>query len=189
MAAVLAALVHLGLFLLNEARGATRSNFLPAIISRRPIMRNFLIPVLVLSTSLLAAEEAKSYGKPLAVKEETLVSAILDSPDTFAGKTVRVKGLVTDVCESRGCWIQISGDRKGQKILFKVEDGVITFPMSAKGSQVVAEGIVSKKVLSVEQQKAACENEAKAHGKPVDYSKVTGPKTIIRLEGLGAEIK
>ena len=73
--------------------------------------------------------------------------------------------------------------------MFKVEDGVITFPMSAKGSSVVAEGVVSKRVLSEAQQKEACEKEAKAHGKPVDYSSVTGPKTIVRLEGLGAEIK
>ncbi len=152
-------------------------------------MRRSLLPALLLCSGLLAAPEGKPYGKPLAVKEVTPVSAILDNPDAYVGKTVRVKGLVTDVCESRGCWIQISGDRKGQKILFKVEDGVITFPMSAKGSQVVAEGVVSKKVTSVEQQKAACEKEAKAHNKPADFSAITGPKTTIRLEGLGAEIK
>jgi hypothetical protein len=152
-------------------------------------MRTFLFPALVLAGSLLAASDGKSYGKPLTQKEATPVSAILENPDTYVGKTVRVKGLVTDVCESRGCWIKISGEKKGQTLTFKVEDGVITFPMSAKGSAVVAEGVVSKRVLSEAQQKEACEKEAKAHNKPVDYSSVKGPKTVIRLEGLGAVIQ
>jgi len=54
---------------------------------------------------------------------------------------------------------------------------------------VVAEGTVSKRVLSVEQQKAMCDKEAKALSKPADYGKINGPKTIIRIEGLGAEIQ
>jgi hypothetical protein len=152
-------------------------------------MRSIPLAAFTFAAGLLCAGDARPYGKPLALKAETAVSAILENPDAFAGKTVRVKGIITDVCESRGCWIQIGGDRKGQAIVFKVEDGVITFPVSAKGSAVVAEGVVSKRVLTVEQQKAMCEKEAKAHGKPVDYSSVKGPKTIVRLEGLGAEIQ
>lgn len=152
-------------------------------------MRSILLPTFLLAASLHAAGDAKPYGKPLTLKEVTPVSAILENPDPFVGKTVRVKGIVTDVCASRGCWIQIGGEKKGQVIVFKVDDGVITFPMSAKGSEVVAEGVVSKRVVSEAQQKEMCEKEAKAHGKPVDYSSVKGPKTIIRLEGLGAVIQ
>lgn len=152
-------------------------------------MRHLLLSAFALVGTIAAAGDAKPYGKPLSVKEESSISAILETPDAFVGKTVRVKGLVTDVCASRGCWIKISGEKKGQAIVFKVEDGVITFPMSAKGGAVVAEGVVSKRVVSEAQQKEACEKEAKAHNKPVDYSSVKGPKTIVRLEGLGAEIK
>jgi hypothetical protein len=123
----------------------------------------------------------------LAVKEETNLTEIFNNPDKFNGKKVRISGLVTDVCEERGCWIKIGADK--QEIMFKVQDGVIAFPMSAKGSTIVAEGTVSKRILTVEQQKAMCEKEAKALAKKADYSAVAGPKTIIRIEGLGAEIK
>ena len=151
-------------------------------------MRRILVLSLALAALSLGAADARKYGKPLAVKEETQVSEILAQPDKYAGRTVRVKGIVTDVCEERGCWIKI-GAGKGTEILFKVEDGVIAFPMAAKGSQVVAEGTVSKRVLSVEQQKAMCDKEAQATKTKADYSKVAGPRTIVRLEGLGAEIK
>ena len=30
---------------------------------------------------------------------------------------------------------------------------------------------------------------AKALSKPADYGKITGPKTIVRIEGLGAEVQ
>lgn len=146
-----------------------------------------LLTLLVLAPLCVQASEPKRYGQPLSLKEEVKVSEILAHPDQYAGKKVRVKGLATGVCEERGCWIKIGADK--QEILFKVEDGVMTFPMSAKGSSVVAEGIVSKRVLSVEQQKAMCDKEAKALNKQADYSKVAGPKTIIRIEGLGAEIQ
>jgi hypothetical protein len=144
------------------------------------------LTVLILLPACVHAAEAKKYGKPLTLKEEVKVSEILANPDQYAGKKVRVKGLVTDVCEERGCWIKIGADK--QELMFKVEDGVIAFPVSAKGGAVVAEGTVSKRVLTVEQQKAMCEKEAKALNKKADYSKVVGPKTIVRIEGLGAEI-
>ena len=137
--------------------------------------------------ALLQAGDAKKYGKPLTLKTDVKVADILANPDQYAGKQVRVAGIVTDVCEERGCWIKIGADK--QEIMFKVEDGVISFPMAAKGGSVVAEGTVSKRVLSVEQQKAMCDKEAKALSKKADYSKVTGPKTIVRIEGLGAEIQ
>lgn len=152
-------------------------------------MRTPLLSALLLSASLLGAGDAKAYGKPLTLKAATPVGTILDAPDPLVGKRVRVEGVITDVCESRGCWIEIGGERKGQTILFKVEDGVITFPMTAKGSRVVAEGVVSKRVISVEQLRASAEKAAKAAKKPVDYSGIQGPRTIIRLEGLGAEVQ
>lgn len=150
-------------------------------------MRRVLALVLTLALPAALAAGGRTYGQPLALKAEAKVADILANPDAYAGQKVRVRGIVTEVCEERGCWIKIGADRK--EILFKVEDGVISFPMSAKGSTVVAEGTVSKRVLSVEQQKALCDKEAKALSKPADYGKITGPKVIVRIEGLGAEIQ
>jgi len=146
-----------------------------------------ILSLLILVPVLLQAAETRKYGQPLTLKAEVKVAELFANPDQYAGKRVRVQGLVTDVCAERGCWIKIGADKR--EILYKVADGVITFPMAAKGSPVVAEGIVLKRVVTVEQQKAMCENEAKALGKPVDYGKITGPKTYLQLDGLGAEIK
>ena len=87
----------------------------------------------LLLASPLAAGEARSYGKPLTVKEATKVSDILAHPDQYQGKRVKVEGAVVDVCKMRGCWIKIAGDKDFESIRFKVDDGVIVFPMTERG--------------------------------------------------------
>ncbi|MBD1401076.1 hypothetical protein [Pelovirga terrestris] len=52
---------------------------------------------------------AQSFGEPLSLKETTSISAILENPDSFVGKTLQVRGLVVNVCTSRGCWMSMAG--------------------------------------------------------------------------------
>lgn len=143
---------------------------------------------LVLAASLASAG-ATNYGKPLTVKETTKVSDILASPEQYDGKRVKVEGAVVGVCEKRGCWIKIAGDKDFESLTFKVDDGVITFPMSARGKAAVVEGIVSVTVQSVEEQRKQGEHMAKEHGTTFDPASVKGPKTVILLKGEGAEIR
>ena len=75
----------------------------------------------LLLASPLAAGEAKSYGKPLTVKEVTKVSDILAHPEQYQGKRVKVEGAVVDRLQDAGLLDQ---DRRGQGlrvIRFKVE--------------------------------------------------------------------
>lgn len=142
----------------------------------------------VLSASLAAAG-ATTYGKPLTVKETTKVSDILAKPEQFDGKRVKIEGPVVDVCQMRGCWIKIGGDRDFESLTFKVDDGVIVFPMSARGKTALVEGVVSVTTQSVEEQKKHGEHMAKEQGKAFDPASVKGPKTVILLKGEGAEIR
>jgi len=72
----------------------------------------------------------------------TKISTILANPDNYEGKKVLVEGLVTSVCEARGCWMFIASDKNFQEIKIKVLDGVIVFPMSAQGKMAKVEGIL-----------------------------------------------
>lgn len=145
---------------------------------------------LALCTVIAApAAEAKKYGKPLTLTQETKISEILASPDKFNGKRVRVSGVALDVCDERGCWVKLASDKKGQTLLFKVDDGVIIFPASIRGSRMVAEGVFSKKTFSVAEQKEMCVIEAQAIDPKFDPKAIKGPLTVLRIDGLGAEVK
>lgn len=143
--------------------------------------------MLLLLTISFAA--SKNYGKKLTVKEKTKISAILAQPEKFAGKKVLVEGTIVDVCQERGCWIKVASDKEFESVRFKVNDGVIVFPMEAKGKTALAEGIVSVRTVSKEDLIKQGEYEAKEEGRTFDASTVTGPKTIVMLKGEGAVIK
>ena len=96
---------------------------------------------------LAAAQEnkdgEKKYGTALTLTEVTKISDIYANPDKFAGKRVQVEGPVVDVCAEMGCWLALGSDKESQVLRFKVEDGVIVFPMTARGKKAKVEGIVT----------------------------------------------
>ncbi len=144
--------------------------------------------VLFSATSVLAGSP-KKYGKALSVKSPTKVSEILAEPSKYDGKRVLVQGPVVDVCEARGCWIELGSDKEFESIIFKVDDGVITFPMSAKGKSAKAEGVIKVTVLSKEEQIERGKKQAAEAKTEFDASTIKGPKTIVRLMGEGAVIE
>jgi hypothetical protein len=155
----------------------------------RPVKAIATTAAILLCASTLLAGEATRYGRPLTVKEVTRVSDILAHPEQYDGKRVKVEGAVVDVCKMRGCWIKIAGDKDYESIQFKVDDGVITFPPSARGKTALVEGVVSVSTQSIEEQKTHGEHMAKEQGKAFDPKTVTGPKTVVMLKGEGAEIR
>ena len=76
----------------------------------------------------------------MTLKRAVPVGTLLDQPKTYAGKAVRVDGVVAKVCQSMGCWIEITDPALGRGVRFKAKDGVIVFPKDAPGHKVSAQG-------------------------------------------------
>ncbi len=148
----------------------------------------FLIATSFASSAL--AFEGKVYGKPLTGTEITEIAYLLEHGDKLVGKTVRVQGLVNGVCEKRGCWMSIASTKEEFKeIRIKVEDGVIVFPVKAKGSQAIAEGVLSKIEMTLEQTVQYEKHHAEEHGEDFDPASVTEPLTYFQIQGSGAVIR
>jgi hypothetical protein len=146
------------------------------------------VVAVVLCGSLSLSAAAKKYGKDITLKETTKVSDIYAKPDAFNGKRVKVQGPIVDVCSEKGCWIAIGSDKEFQSIRFKVDDGVIVFPMTAKGSNAVVEGVLTVTTLSEKEQIEMGEMMAKEKKTTFDPKTVKGPKTSIMIKGEAAEI-
>jgi hypothetical protein len=142
--------------------------------------------IVLLSVGITAS--AATYGKAPGAGDPVKLSELLASPDTYVGKTVKVEGIITDVCAKRGCWMAIAGDKEFQSIRFKVEDGVIVIPMEAKGKKAVAEGSFTKIELTKEQAIEHAKHMAEEQKKPFDPASVTGPSVMYQINGTGAVI-
>lgn len=136
----------------------------------------------------LAAPAATEYGQPVTVEETTKVSEILDDPEKYVGKDVKVEGMIVEVCAARGCWMEIASDRQYEKIRIKVDDGVIVFPLSARGRGALVQGKVEAVSMGAEEAKKFYAHQAEEMGRAFDPSTVTGPVKLYQVRATGAVI-
>ncbi len=146
------------------------------------------VVVLFVFTLAALAGDGKKYGKDLTIKEKTAIADVLKDPKKFEGKKILIVGEIDDVCQKMGCWIKVKDTTSTEAMLFKVDDGVIEFPKEIKGKKVRAEGVVFVKISTKEELIKQGEHEAEEQGKKFDPSTITGPRTVIRLNGEGAVV-
>jgi hypothetical protein len=137
-------------------------------------------------TASSPAPAGTPFGAGVKLAETTPIDAILADPKAYQGKTVRVEGMITDVCPKRGCWFDMAGGGPGKKLKFKVTDGEMVFPADAKGRYAVAEGVVAVRELSLEETRKRAEYEATEYKIPYDPASITKPTVHVQLDGVGA---
>ncbi len=131
-------------------------------------MKKALILGFALMASVAMASSQEKFGTGVAINQPTPIADIVKNPEAFVGKTIRIDGTATAVCQHMGCWMAVSESAKegAATVRLKVEDGVIVFPVSAKGKAVSAQGTFERiKAEDVEGHDAASEH-AKHEAKP-----------------------
>lgn len=125
-------------------------------------------------------------GAPFTADQPMSVSGVLRDAAAREGKTVQVKGKVTEVCQMMGCWMNLVDPSSSQSIRVKVNDGEIVFPKDAPGRMAVAEGKLKKIVLTREQAVAMAQHEAEEQGRKFDPASIKTGKTFYQIQGTGA---
>ena len=149
------------------------------------VMSVAALAVCLVAISSVAGAQQK-YGTGITLQTATPVATLLASPKDYVGKTVRVDGVITAVCEMAGCWMEVRDEKADAKaaktIRIKVEDGVIVFPVAAKGKKASVEGVLEP--VSPEMAKEYAMDQDKA--KPGSDMKTAVP--AYQLKGTGAVI-
>jgi hypothetical protein len=143
-----------------------------------------VIGAVVVAGVLAFAGEAQ-VGKGVAVAEATPIKALYEAPDTFVGKTVRVDGVVSAVCEAMGCWMALADPKDPALVVrFKVDHGSgLVFPVSAKGKPASAEGVFEKIAAEDHEAHEAAAEHAKAAPTTSEFAKT------YQIRATGALIK
>ncbi|NKC01332.1 MAG: DUF4920 domain-containing protein [Pseudomonadales bacterium] len=131
---------------------------------------------------------ADQYGKGLSDAVAVRVGELTLNPDAYVDQPVKVVGLVNDVCPMKGCWVEILDAQSSTTMRFKVKDDVIVFPASAKGKEIVAEGVLRRHEMSESRARSWLAHLAAEKGETFDPQSVTGPLTVYQIEGDGAEV-
>lgn len=142
-------------------------------------MKALIVAAVFAAVVGVSAEDIK-LGAGVSLKDSTPIAALAKTPADFVGKTVRIDGVVTAVCTEMGCWMAVApeGDTSGTTVRLKVEDGVIVFPVTAKGKHVSAEGVFEK--VGAGDAKEAAGEHAKQDTKASQEYQIKATGAIIR---------
>ena len=146
----------------------------------------FLLISLFLQQAIFAAQE---FGKKFDTSSLTPISKLIAQTESYKDKDVVIKGMITNVCSYRGCWMEFASDKKYQTLRLKVRDGDMVFPVNAKGKTAYAIGKISSRTFSKKQLITMAEKRAKATKKKADLTKITGPKTFYQFSPTGVRIE
>jgi len=146
-------------------------------------MKVLLAAVLALSVPGGLLSDETTIGAGVKLKDATPIAAIVKTPKDYVGKTVRIDGVATAVCQEMGCWMAVaeSDEKDAPTLRLKVEhEGAIVFPMSAKGKKVSAEGIFESIGGDDAHGKEAAHEHAKTDAKASTQFQIAATGAVIK---------
>lgn len=143
--------------------------------------------VFISLTAFVSAEEL-NFGESIDQSSLIEVSTLLSTPVQYLNKQVTVKGMIVGVCTKRGCWVDLASDTKFEKLRIKVRDGDMVFPLTAKGRDALATGVLKEIQLNLDQTRRYKAHLAKRQNEKIDVQSITEPMAIYQLSPVGVKI-
>jgi len=106
------------------------------------------------------------------------LSAKMAGKDSLA---VKVKGKVAEVCQVKGCWMNIVEEGK-EDMFVKFKDYGFFMPLDISGKEVVMEGYAFRETTSVEELQHYAEDEGKT---PEEIAAITEPQEELKFMASG----
>ena len=112
---------------------------------RWPLLLIAVCVLLVAVPSLAVAENAggkdvQKFGASVTAKKAVNVVKLARDPARFAGRKIRLEGTVKEVCQGRGCWVEVEAD--GASFMARSLDETVLLPKDCKGRRIVVQGVV-----------------------------------------------
>jgi hypothetical protein len=128
------------------------------------------------------------YGADVSMASETKAITVeklkSELEKTRKAEKISVKGVVTDVCPKKGCWVTVKTE-DGSPFFVKMKDYAFFVPTALKGKSIVLEGTAEKKITSVEELKHYAKDAKKTKA---EIDAITKPKEEIRFMADGIKV-
>jgi hypothetical protein len=134
-------------------------------------------PKAATATSLKPLEK-KQFGAAISEKSPTPLTSLVKEPEKFANQTVCTEGVVSAVCKSMGCWMEIA-DESGQAHI-KMAGHSFFVPKDANGHRARIQG----KVIPAADAQDTCGSKDSCRE---NAEKETGKVAKIEIEATGVE--
>lgn len=130
------------------------------------------------------AEKGVTYGAGTTETGAISVNQLEDNlvRNKYSGK---ITGMVTDVCQEKGCWMKLERSN-GEKMMVRFKDYGFFMPKNIVGKEVVLEGDASVKEVSVKQLKHYARDAGKSDE---EINRIKKPKRELQFMASGVLVK
>ncbi len=151
-----------------------------------------VLPLLLLSTTLIAQTEAtaaakarsSSFGTKINASDAIEATTLLKQMEGKDSLNIKVKGKVKDVCQRKGCWMNVDLGN-GKEMMVRFKDYGFFVPKNIGGKTVVMEGVAYKTETPVEELRHYAEDAGKSKE---EIEKINQPKKNTSFEASGVLI-
>lgn len=123
-------------------------------------------------------------GAAIGGAKKVSLAKVMTNPAKYAGKTVRVEGVIVRSCKMEGCWMELAPQANAKSVRVKMKDHGFFIPLDSAGAKAKAEGVFSVKTLS----KAEVEHLMNEDGAKFESINKDGTVTEISFEAAGVEL-
>jgi len=124
-------------------------------------------------------------GAPVGKAKKVSLAKVMKDPGKYAGKSVRVEGVIVRSCKSEGCWAELAPDAAARSVRVKMKDHSFFIPLQSAGSMARAEGVFSVKTLTKEHVDHLINDD----GAKFENRNPDGTVTELSFEASGIELK
>jgi hypothetical protein len=122
------------------------------------------------------------YGEGVKLRSSVPLPELVGRIAEHDGKTVRLEGKVESVCPKKGCWMWVAdGD---SRVFVKFKDYGFFVPKDCTGQELVLEGVVKKKMHSVDEARHYAEDRGDIEG----AKKITEPQEVTEVVATGVHL-
>jgi len=89
------------------------------------------------------------FGRTASLTATTALTDLLGTPRSFDGQTIRTTGVVRQVCQRMGCWMELASEgAQAQRMFVRMAGHAFLLPRDVVGHRAVAEGRVALRPMS-----------------------------------------
>jgi len=134
------------------------------------------------ATAEMEEGDGKHFGETItedgAMEFETLLTE-MNQTDSLPAKVVAT---VSEVCQMKGCWMNIEADGKEEKMFVQFKDYGFFVPKDIAGRKVIMDGYAYREVTPVEELRHFAEDEGKSEE---EVAAITEPKEELKFLASG----
>ena len=125
------------------------------------------------------ANAGMTFGEKVTAKGAIDINDLASKVNEEA-TTVKIKGIVSEVCTKEGCWLKMK--TADGNMMVKMKDHAFLVPVSINGKEIVVEGKAKMKVTSVKELQHFAEDAGKSE---LEIAEIKEPKKEIVLNAVG----